>query len=193
MTFASSTSRIVNIFELIHCDLWTSLVVSVSGHKYYLIIIDDRSYFVWTFSLRVKSDTFSTLSNFFAFVSTQFSHTIKVVQCDNDREFNNASSRAFFTTQGVVLWMSCPYTSPQNGKAEHTLRTLNNMIRSLLFQASFPVRYWIDGLHTATYLLNRLPSKTIHESCTYVTLHGVAPSYEHLGVFSCACYTNPSA
>jgi hypothetical protein len=46
MPFASSTSHTDNIFYLIHYDLWTSSVVSVSGHKYYLIIIDDRSHFV---------------------------------------------------------------------------------------------------------------------------------------------------
>jgi hypothetical protein len=67
------------------------------------------------------------------------------------------------------------------------------MIHSLLFQAFFLVRYWIDGLHTATYLLNCLPSKTIRESYPYVTLHGVAPSYEHLRVFGCTCYPNLSA
>jgi hypothetical protein len=91
---------------------------------------------------------------FFVFVSTQFGLSIKAVQCDNDSEFNNASSRVFFTTRGVVLRMSCPYTSPQNGKVERTLCTLNNMIRSLLFQASFLFRYWTDRLHTTTYLLN---------------------------------------
>jgi hypothetical protein len=117
MPFASSTSHADNIFDLIHYDLWTSPVVSVSDHKYYLLIIDDHSHFVWTFSLRVKSDTFFTLSIFFAFVSTQFGRTIKAVQCDNDREFDNVSSRAFFTTHGVVSRMSCPYISPQNGKA----------------------------------------------------------------------------
>jgi hypothetical protein len=92
MPFTSSTSHADNIFNLIHCDLWTSLVVSVSIHKYYLLIVDDRSHFVWAFPLRVKSDTFSTLSNFFAFVSTQFRCTIKAIQCDNGCEFNNASS-----------------------------------------------------------------------------------------------------
>jgi hypothetical protein len=90
MSFVSSTSRADKIFDLIHCALWTSLVVSVSGHKYYLLILDDHSHFVWTFPLRVKSDTFSTLSNIFAFVSTQFGGTIKVVHCDNGREFDNA-------------------------------------------------------------------------------------------------------
>jgi hypothetical protein len=35
---------------------------------------------VWTFPLRVKSDTFSTLSKKSAYVSTQFGRTIKDVQ-----------------------------------------------------------------------------------------------------------------
>jgi hypothetical protein len=64
MPFASSTSHADNIFDLIHYHLWTSLVVSVSGHKYYLLIIDDHFHFVWTFLLQVKSHTFFTLSFF---------------------------------------------------------------------------------------------------------------------------------
>jgi hypothetical protein len=43
------------------------------------------------------------------------------------------------------------------------------------------------------YLLNWLSNKTIRESCPYVALHGVAPSYEHLWMFSCVCYPNLSA
>jgi hypothetical protein len=62
LPFASSNTRADNNFDLIYCDLWTSLIVSISGYKYYLVILDDHSYFVWTFSLRIKSDTFSTLS-----------------------------------------------------------------------------------------------------------------------------------
>jgi hypothetical protein len=46
---------------MIHCDLWTSPVPNVSGFKYYLVILDDFSHFVWTFPLRLKSDTFPTL------------------------------------------------------------------------------------------------------------------------------------
>jgi hypothetical protein len=53
--------------------------------------------------------------------------------------------------------MSFPYTSQQNGRAERNLRTINNIVRSILFQASFPPVYWADSLHTATYLLNRHP------------------------------------
>jgi hypothetical protein len=130
---------------------------------------------VWTFPLRVKSDTFSTLSIFFIYVSTQFGRTIKVVQCDNGHEFDNASSRTFFDTKGVLLRISCPYTSLQNGKAERILHTINNMLCSLLFQASILAHYWVEGLHTVTYLLNRLPTKAISTTSPYFTLHGVAP------------------
>jgi hypothetical protein len=35
LPFSVSNSRAVNPFDLIHCDLWTSPVVSVSGYKYY--------------------------------------------------------------------------------------------------------------------------------------------------------------
>ena len=53
LPFSASSSRTNNNFELIHCDLWTSPVVSVSGFKYYLVILDDRSHFLWTFPLRL--------------------------------------------------------------------------------------------------------------------------------------------
>jgi hypothetical protein len=110
--FVSSASRADNNFDLIHSDLWTSPIVNISMCKYYLFILDDHSHFVWTFLLRVKSDIFPTLSIFFAFVFTQFGRTIKTVQCDNIREFDNASSHALFASSRVILQMYCPYTPP---------------------------------------------------------------------------------
>jgi hypothetical protein len=89
--------------------------------------------------------------------------------------------------------MSCPYTSQQNGRAERTLRTINNIVRSLLFQASLPPVYWADSLHTATYLLNRHPTKTLDGRTPHFALHGTQPTYTHLRVFGCACYPNLSS
>jgi hypothetical protein len=86
--------------------------------------------------------------------------------------------------------MSYPYTSPQNGKAERIICTINNVIQTLLIQASLPKRYWAEGLHTAVYLLNRLPTKTISAACPHVALFGSTPSYEHLRIFGCTCYPN---
>jgi hypothetical protein len=111
LSFCSSSHRAEHLFDLIHLDLLTSHVVSVSGSKYYLVILDDFTHYLWTFSLKLKSDTFTTLSNFFAYVSTQFGRIVKAIQCDNGREFDNSSTRIFLLSNGTQLRMSCPYTS----------------------------------------------------------------------------------
>jgi hypothetical protein len=161
LPFPTSSSRAADIFDLIHCDVWTSPVISISGYKYYLLILDDFSHYLWTFPLRQKSDTFPTLSHFFAWVCTQFGRTIRSIQCDNGHEFYNNASRDFFLSRGIHLRMSCPYTSPPNGRAERMIRTTNDVVLSLLFQASLPAHYWAEALATATYLLNRLPTKAV--------------------------------
>jgi hypothetical protein len=73
------------------------------------------------------------------------------------------------------------------------IRTTNDVMHSLLFQASLPVRYWAESLYTATYILNLLPTKTISAPTPYFALFGTTPSYAHLRVFGCACYSNTSA
>jgi hypothetical protein len=47
-------------------------VASISGFKYYLLILDDFSHYSWTFPLRLKSDTFSTITHF----SLMFLHSL---------------------------------------------------------------------------------------------------------------------
>jgi hypothetical protein len=126
-------------------------------------------------------------------VSNQFGMKVKAIQCDNGRESDNSSTWIFLLSNGTQLRMSCPYTSPQNGKVERIIRSINNVIRTLLIQAFLPERYWTEGLHTATYLLNRLPTKAIQVACPHIALFGSAHSYEHLRVFDCACYPNTAA
>ena len=105
---------------------------------------------------------------------------VKDVQCDNGREFDNSSTRTFFLAHGVHLRMSCPYTSPQNGKAERMIRTINNAARSLLFQVSMPPCYWVEALHTATHVLNILPTKTLKSA----TPHSLcSESHPHMVIF----------
>jgi hypothetical protein len=115
LPFSSSSTCALQPFDPVHCDHWTFPVPSVSGYKYYLVILDDCTHYLWTFPLRQKSNTFPTLSHFFAFVSTQFGRTIRSVQCDNGREFDN-STHTFFLSHGVRLRMLCPYISQQNAR-----------------------------------------------------------------------------
>jgi transposase InsO family protein len=173
LPFYSSSSRAIHVFQILHCDLWTSPITCVSGHKYYLVILDDYSHYLWTFPLRLKSNTFPTLSNFFVYVHTQFGVPIQGLQSDNGHEFDNHSTRSFFATHRVLFQMSCPYTSAQNGKVERIIHTINNVVRSLLFHARVPPSFWAAALGMATQLLNILPTKTLSFSTPHFALFGV--------------------
>ena len=124
---------------------------------------------------------------------TQFQVPIMCLQTDNGREFDNSASCAFFATHGIALRLMCPYTSQQNGRAERVLRTLNDDIRSLLFQASIPSSFWPDALAASTYLLNRRPCRPRHNAVPFELLFGSPPDYNHLRVFRCLCYPNTTS
>ena len=81
----------------------------------------------------------------------------------------------------------------QNGKAERIIRTLNDITRTLLIQASMPPRFWVEALHTAVMLHNRLLSKAISDRIPFRALLGVDPAYAGLRVFGCLCYPNTTA
>jgi hypothetical protein len=45
LPFTTFSSPLEQAFDLVHCDLWTSPMLNISGYKYYLVILDDFSIF----------------------------------------------------------------------------------------------------------------------------------------------------
>jgi transposase InsO family protein len=93
---------------------------------------------MWMFPLRKKSDVATTLTAFYAYVSTQFGRPIHALQTDNGKEFDNVAVRTLLSSHGTIFRLTCPYTSQQNGRAERILRTLNDCVRTLLFHSHVP-------------------------------------------------------
>ncbi|KAI3722068.1 hypothetical protein L2E82_33093 [Cichorium intybus] len=193
LPFTLSTSKTSRVFELVHSDLWTSPITSLSGFKYYILFLDDFSHFLWVFPLRAKTDVFTVFCNFRMYVKNQFKTDIQSLQCDNGREFDNTMFRAYLQSNGISIRFSCPYTSQQNGKAERSIRTINNIIRTSLFQASLSSKFWVEALLTAVHTLNLLPTTTLSYKTHFEVLFGIFPSYDHLRVFGCLCYPNTSS
>lgn len=158
LPFSNSQTITTNPFELIHSDVWTSPIPSISGFRYYVLFLDDHTHFLWVFPLKRKSEVFSKFVQFNSYVNTQFKTQIQSLQCDNGGEYNNSHFHNFFVTKGIQVRFSCPHTSQQNGKSERMIRTINNSIRSLLFQAHLTPGYWVEALDVAVHVLNILPS-----------------------------------
>jgi hypothetical protein len=126
LPFINSSSRADNIFDLIHCDLWTSPVVSVSDYKYYLVILDNHSHFVWIFPLCVKFDTFFTLSIF----SLMFPHSLTapsnpssatMVMSSMTHPLTHSSSPKGFFCRCLVPILHCRTVKPSASFAPLTI------------------------------------------------------------------------
>lgn len=82
----------------------------------------------------------------------------------------------------------CVYTPQQNGIVERKHKTILDMARSFRFQATIPLRFWVECVTTTVYLINRQPSRTLGYKSPFEMLYLHSPSLQHLGVFDCLCY-----
>lgn len=188
--FLASQSTVSKPFDIIHSDLWTSPVMSLSGIKYYVLFLDQFTHYLWVYPLRHKSEVLSKFLHFSAYVENHFSTKIKNIQCDNGGEFNNTEFHKFCGSQGISFRFSCPHTSQQNGRSERMIRTINNAVRTLLFQARLAPSFWVEALHAVVHVLNIIPSKSIQNQIPHTLLFQKRPTYDHLRVFGCLCFPN---
>jgi hypothetical protein len=96
----------------------------------------------------------------------------------------------YFQASGISHHISCPHTHQQNGLAERKHRHIVETGLALLAQAQMPLRFWDDAFNTATFLINRMPSRTIDNDTPLHKLFGTQPNYTSLRVFGCACWPN---
>jgi hypothetical protein len=184
-----ASSRISSCpLQLIHTDLWTSPIPSMSGYKYYVIFVDDYSRYSWIYPLHTKSETFAVFVQFKALVEKQFSTTIKQLQSDGGGEYTSHQFQSFLSQHGIAFRKSCPYTSPQNGLAERKLRHILETGLTLLAHSHLSSKYWVDSFLTAIYIINRLPTATIQNLSPYEKLYNQPPDYKRMRVFGCLCY-----
>ena len=61
----------------------------------------------------------------------------------------------------IVSQLTPPGTPHRNGVSKHRNRTLLDMVRFMMTLTNFPLSFWGYALETATFMLNRAPSKSV--------------------------------
>ena len=183
----SSTTQYNSPLELIFIDLWgPSPMQSENKYLYYMSIVDAHSRFTWIYLLKTKSEALETFKHYKTMVELQFNNKIKSVQTDWGGEFRPFTT--YIKQFGILHRIICPYTHHQNGVVEKKHHHIVELGLSLLSQASLPLSFWDHAFTTAVYLINRLPSASLKCNTPYTTLFHVAPNYQFLKVFGCACF-----
>ena len=181
-------------FELIHSDLWGPAPVdSYDGYKYFVLFIDDKSRATWLYLLKSKTEVISVFQEFHNMVINQFDAKIKSFRTDNGTEYTSGPFSEYLRNHGILHETSCVGTPQQNGVAERKNRHILETARALMFQMNIPKRYWSHGVLTATYLINRLPSRVLEFKSPLEVLKNQKLNISHLRVFGCVCYVHQQA
>ncbi|CAN1245741.1 Retrovirus-related Pol polyprotein from transposon TNT 1-94 [Linum grandiflorum] len=181
LPFQSGFSSDMNIFDLVHSDLWgPSLVTSRLGYRYFALFIDHASRYTWIYPLRLKSELIRVTQAFVLMIQTQFHKTIKRLQSDPGGEYNSNDLRAFYQSHGILYQQSCLGVSEQNGVVERKNRHVLELARAILLQTNVPSTFWPEVVSTVTYLINRQPSATLGHVSPYMKLFGKSPQYSFL-------------
>ena len=183
--------RARKILDLVHSDVCGQMdVPSLSGSKYFLSFIDDKSRYVWAYILKHKSDVFEKFIEWKAMVEKQTGKKLKKLRSDNGGEYLSEQFTNYFKKEGICRELTIRKTPEQNGVAERLNRTLEETIRTMLCESGVPKNFWAEALATAVYLRNRCPTKAVTGMTPFEAWNGEKPSVDHLKVFGCLCYAH---
>lgn len=184
-----SKSKSKEIMDLIHTDVGVSEIVTPSGNKYFMTIIDDYSRYSFVSFLKKKSEVAEKIKEFVAFARVQFGKTPKRIRSDQGGEYSSKDLLNFYKKEGIKVEFTAGYSPQQNGVAERKNRYLAEMARSMLADSKLHKRYWAEAISTANHLQNILPSSAVDRT-PHELFYKAKPSYKNLKAFGCVAYVH---
>lgn len=184
-----SSYRASRVLELVHGDLCGPITPSTAGgNKYVFVIIDDYSRYMWTILMREKSEAFEKFKRFRTLVEQETRGRIRTFRTDRGGEFTSTEFKSYCDSAGIARHLTAPYSPQQNGIVERRNRTLLEMTRSILKHMEVPNFLWGEAVRHATYLINRIATRTLNHMTPYESYKGRKPNVEHIRVFGCVGY-----
>ena len=141
LPFPTSSTVYTKPFQLVSMDIWgPSTIKSISGHSYFLTILDAYTRFTWTFPIQYKSEVRPLVQHFFEYTKTQFNATIGIIRTDNGKEFLLPN---FYASKGTIHQTTCVQTSQQNSLVERKHQHILAITRALLIQSYLPSSFGV--------------------------------------------------
>lgn len=187
---SSKTERAQAPLELVHIDLMTDL----QGHPNYhhaLVVVDDSSSYVYVKPLLSKAKVFPALKAWIKAAEKATDHMLKCIRSDNGTEWSSFAAEEWKREAGFKWQKTTPYVSVQNGRAEGTIRSLQEKMCVMLVQRSVPKGLWPYAIMAARHTLNSTPSANAnripYEDFYHKSAHGLA---KQLHVFVCLAWVH---
>ncbi|MBW0473124.1 hypothetical protein O181_012839 [Austropuccinia psidii MF-1] len=158
--FSHSFQSTSHALEVVHRDLCGPMhTQSLSGARYFLILIDQFTGYTTTKFLKRKEETLAAFKEYKTWAENFHQRKIVKIVSDRGGEFVNNCFKTYATTEGFEHSISSPYTLEHNGIAERGNRLVLEKARCLMQQTKLTDQFWAEATSTATFLLNIAPKR----------------------------------
>ena len=131
---------------------------SYGGAKYWLLVMDDATGFIWSYFLRFKSQVKDKMVELIKHLDRKHGYHVKYLRCDNAGENIKTEEACQQQGLGVTFEYTSPNTPQQNGRVERKFATLYGRVRSMMNAArltgALRTGLWAECARTATNLDN---------------------------------------
>jgi hypothetical protein len=169
--------------ERISVDISSINKVSYGGAKFWLLIQDEFTNYIWSFFLSAKSELSHTVIQWIKTFQKEHEVKIKNIRLDNAGENNTLQKEVQQDKElNIIFEFTAPYTPQQNGKIERKFTTLWGKVRTMLNSAKLPWnlrnKLWAQCANLSTQLENIIYS-TIFDTTPYEMMHNKQPEWLH--------------
>ncbi len=152
--------------------------LSVHGSKYWQLHECPKTNFLWIDFMSAKSAASGHLMSMQAKFAEPLSLKIRYLQSDSDQIYKDQKLVNWAESNGVKLQYTAPYR--HEGSIEARQKSVLEMVRTVLADATLPEKYWEPIAEAAVYVLNRLPTARFPASCPLTELTGKLPDISNL-------------
>ena len=156
---------------------------SREGYRYVINFVDEHSSMLFVYFLQSKDEASQGLKAFLADVAP-FGYP-KEIHSDNGTEYVKTFQQ-ILRDNCIKHTTTAPYSPFQNGKSERNWRSLMEMARCLVTDASLPKFLWPYAVRHAQYLRNRSFQRRTGTTA-YELFMGVKPDMRHVHPFGATC------
>ncbi|WVZ58547.1 hypothetical protein U9M48_008813 [Paspalum notatum var. saurae] len=150
--------------ELVHGDLCGPVTPATpSGNTYFLLLIDDRSRYMWLVLLPSKDHAAAAIKEFQARAEAESGCKLLALRTDRGGEFTSKEFMKYCAADGVHRQLTAPYFLQQNGVVERR------------------------------NAMNRVPTKAVEGRTPFEAWYGKKPAVHHLKTFGCIVYVKNTA
>jgi transposase InsO family protein len=114
-----SKYRADKALELVHDDLCRPVKPATpSGRRYFLLLVDDATRYMWVVLLTAKSEASSAIKRIQAATEKECGRKLWVLRTDNGGEFTAVKFATYCVDEGITRHFLAPYTLQQNWVVE---------------------------------------------------------------------------